>query len=159
MTSSACPYRQGPHESGSARHRCAHLAGGSVVSFSGDANSPKEVIFTYFRPQSRYYLHTWIPRASFLSIPIQPTITNPSHRYGLYTWCNMLFPKPLRLQISHNRTPPDCEALAEPKPIHVGLLKLLQGLKGFWVDRIATHGIATRDALPPTRGNEACILS
>ena len=28
----------------------------------GAPNSPKQVMFIYFRPQSRYYLYTWSPR-------------------------------------------------------------------------------------------------
>ena len=32
------------------------------VSFPGAPNSPKQVIFTHFRPQSKYYSYTWSPR-------------------------------------------------------------------------------------------------
>ena len=33
----------------------------TATEYTGAPNSPKEVLFTYFRPQSKYALHTWSP--------------------------------------------------------------------------------------------------
>ena len=61
------PFRSGMAEvhAEAARHRLGrgrdskHSRDSTKLEYPGAPNNPKLVLFTYFRPQSRYYLYTW----------------------------------------------------------------------------------------------------
>ena len=57
----------------------------SLEPYPGTPNSPKQVLFTDFRPQSRYYLYTWSPRARVTEAPLMPSASEAAAPFGALT--------------------------------------------------------------------------